>query len=223
MKNRKKTEDYIIKYIDKIAPGGDNKKLYIDMFKTMTDSEFKTFMMNLKKKKLTLSVIDPNTRKSNISVENNYKVAKELGYSFFQHLTISGKIGLPDYKTPNKYLVMSLPVRRASQLLTKKISIPSDDKSIDLTTGAVTGKSKGSKLTMPEIQILAGMGLNKTIKELVCDRGGDLGIKRAMSALLMKQGSVSQDVLSRYATGVVSTKTLASYWNASHIKNNVAN
>ena len=220
MKNRKKTEEYIIRYIDKIA-GKDNKKLYQDMFKSMSDKDFKIFMDNLKKNKVTLSVIDPNTRKSTLSVENNYKVAKELGYDFFQRLTISDKDGIPDYKTPNKYLVMSLPIRRASQLLTKKISIPSDDKSIDLTTGTVTGKSRGSKTTMPELQILAGMGLNESVKELTKYRGGDLGAKHAMSALLMKQGSISQDVLDRYSTGVVSTKTLASYWNASHIRNNV--
>jgi len=223
MKNRKKVEDFILKYVDKIAPGSNNKQLYKDMFKEMSDKEFKVFMDNLKKKKLTLSIIEPNTKKSTISVENNYKIAKELGFSFFQRLTIRGKPGIPDYTTPNKYLIMALPVRRASQLLTKKISIPSDDKSIDLTTGTVTGKSRGSKLTMPEIQILAGMGLNKSIKELMKYRGGDLGAKNAMSALLMKQGSVSQDVLDRYSTGVVSSKTLSSYWNAVHIKNNVAN
>jgi len=221
MANRKKAEEFILKYIDMIAPGGDNKKLYTDLFKSMSDKQFKDMMHNLERGKLTLSVIDPNTRKSKISIENNYKVAKKLGFDFYQRLVIRNKEGIEDYITPNKFLIMSLPIRRAAQLLTKKISIPSNDKRIDLTTGAVTGDSRGSKLTMPEVQILAGMGLNKSIVELMKYRGGDLGAKNAMSALLMKQGSVSQETLDKYSTGVKSTQTLSAYMNAMHLKNNV--
>lgn len=220
IKNRKKTETFIINTINKIA-GSKNKKLYSDLFESMSDKEFDNFMKDLKNNKITLSVVASNLEKMVLNVERNIKIAKSLGYDFFQQLKITGDNSMPDYLTPNKYLVMNLPVRRASQLLIKKISIPSDDKSIDLTTGQVTGKSSGSKLTMPEIQVLAGMGIKDSIKELMKVRGGDLGSKNAMSALLIKQGSVSQKVLEQYATGVVSTQTLSSYLNAMHIKNNL--
>jgi len=221
MSKRKATEKLILEYIDKIAPGGENKKLYQDLFKRMNDKEFDEFMLKLKNKKITLSVVSPNTGKNNLDVERNFKIGKELGYNFFQKLIVTGDRNLPDYKTPIEFCVLSLPARRAAQLLTKKISIPIDDKSIDLTTGQVTGKSKGSKLTMPEIQVLAGMGFTKSLDELMKIRGGDLGAKNALSTLLMRQGIASQEVVNQYATGVVSTKTFSTYLKAQHIKNNL--
>ena len=217
MSNRSEVESYILKYIDKIAPGGDNKKLYVDLFKSMSNAEFDTFMGKLRDKKITLSIIVPNESNIKIDTETNFKIGKELGYDFFQHLVVKGQPGMSDYITPQKFLVYKLPIRRAAQLLTKKISIPVDDKSIDLTTGQVTGKSKGTKITYPELQILSGMGMDKSIKELLKYRGGDLGAMNAMNVLLYRDGTVNASELDRYATGVVSTKTLKSYWLASHI------
>jgi len=214
---RKKTQEFIIKYIDKIAPGGENKKLYTDLFNSMSDKEFNRFMEKLSNG-MNLSVIAPNGSKIKLDVDRNIKIAKELGYDFFQRLNIWEHDGLPAIKTPNKYMVMSLPVRRMAQLLTKYISIPTDDKSIDLTTGQVTGKSKGSKLTMPELQILAGLGLKDSVVELMKYRGGDRGGMNALSKSLFINGTASQKVLEQYATGVVSKQTLKSYFNAMHIK-----
>jgi hypothetical protein len=215
---RKDTEEYILKYIDKIAPNGVNKQLYVDLFKSMNNSQFDKFMNDLRIGNINLSVIAPNGGDVKLSVDNNIKIAKELGYEFFQHIDVGGEF---PYRTPNTYMVYRLPIRRAAQLLTKKISIPTDSKSIDLTTGQVTGKSKSSKITMPEIQILAGLGLSDSIKELMKVRGGNLTQMNAANKLLMTQGSVSQKVLDSYGGDVVSTKTLKAYFIASHIDNNL--
>jgi len=221
MSNRTKTEEFILKYVDKIAPGGANKTLYSDLFKSMSDKEFDTFMKNLRDNKITLSVIIPNGSNIKVTVANNIKIGRELGYEFFQQLAVTGDKNLPPYLTPNKYLVMKLPIKRAAQLLSKKISIPKDNKSIDLTTGQVTGKSKGSKLTAPEIQMLTGMGMTASVRELLKYRGGDLGSLNAMNLALYRNGSVNSNTLEQYATGVVATKTLKNYWRASHIKSNI--
>jgi hypothetical protein len=218
MGNRKQTEELILKYIDEFVPGGANKKLYEDLFKSMNNKEFEEFMVKLRDNKITLSVIVPNGSDIKVSVENVIKTTKKLGYNFFQHLVVKNEKDLPPYKTPNKFLVVKLPIKRAAQLLSKKISIPKHNRSIDLTTGQVTGDSKASKLTAPEIQMLVGMGLSNSIKELMKYRGGDLGSLNAMNNLLYKQGHVNNDVLDQYSTGVVSTKTLDSYFKASHIK-----
>lgn len=216
--DRKNTEAFILKYIEKIAPGGENQELYKNLFKGMSNKEFDDFMVNLRDDKQTLSIIVPNGSNIDISVDNNIKVGKELGRSFFQHLNFSGDNETPPYKTPNKYLVFKLPVKRAAQLLSKKISIPENSKSFDLTTGQVTGKSRSSKITAPEIQMLTGMGLKDSVKELLKYRGGDMGSLYALNNALYKQGHVDHKTLDYYSTGVVSTKTLDSYFKASHIK-----
>jgi DNA-directed RNA polymerase subunit K/omega len=216
---RKRVEDFILTQIKNITHSDNNVKLYTDLFKSMSDDAFDTFMVKLRNKEITLAVIAPNEKSDvKITVENNFKVAKSLGFEFFQNLNIESDGILPSYPTPNKYMILKLPIKRAAQLLSKGISVPEDNKSIDLLSGQVTGKSKSSKLTLPELQILAGLGLKDTIVELMKTRGGDAGEAMALDNLLYKQGSVSQATLRNYSTGVTSTATLDAFFNAAHIK-----
>jgi len=215
---RKESEKIILDGVKKIDPSGKNYELYKNLFKSMTNKEFEDFITGIRDEKKTLSIIVPSWSKSGITVENNFKIAKDYGYDFFQRLIIEGDGDNPPRKTNNKFFVYKLPIRRASQLLSKKISIPKDDKVIDLTTGQVTGKSGAAKLTMPETQMIVGMGLKHSVVELLKYRGGDLGSANAMKRELVNNGRVNSSVLEEASTKVVSTKTLKSYLNAAHIK-----
>ncbi len=216
---RKAVEDFIIKYIGKIVTGDQNVNLYREMFKRMNDKDFDQFMVDLRDGKKHLTIIIPNGMKEiKTDLQNNMKIAKELGFEFYQRLQITGSKTMPDYITPNKYLVVKLPVKRASQLLSKKISIPKDNKSRDLLTGQVTGDSRAAKLTNPEVQILLGLGLESSIKELMKFRGGDLGAGTALNNDLMRYGRGSQANSANMSTGVVSTKTLKQFFQAMHIR-----
>ncbi len=221
---RDKTQKFILEYINKIAPGDYNQGLYKDLFKRMTDKEFHEFMLKIKNKELTISIIVPVGGKVKIDVKRNMKIAKELGYEFFQHLIIGPKGNkndgtyIPKYKTPNKFLVYDMTVRRASQLLTKGISVGTDNNVMDMTTGQVTSDSKAAKITKPELELLVGMGLDKSVKELMTVRGGDLGLAKAADASANRFGKISQDVIEPYGTGVVSSKTMNAFYNAAMIK-----
>lgn len=215
---RKQVEDFILKFIKRIVTGKENTELYEMLFKSMNDKEFDQFMQDLRDKKATLSVIIPNGSNIKVDVKNNMKLGKELGFDFFQHLRVGATDDTPAYTTPNKYIVLKFPVKRAAQVLSKKISIPEDNTKIDTLTGQVTNNSKASKLTNPELQILLGLGLKKSIVELMKYRGGDLGGNNAMNNILFNYGSVNQDELSQYSTKVESTKTLKAYFQAMHIK-----
>jgi len=222
-KKRKDVQDFILKYVNKIAPGGYNQELYEDLFNKMSDKQFKEFMLKLKNKELTISIIAPVSGSVKLDTKRNFKIGRELGHEFFQPLVIGPKGNkadgtyIPKFKTPLKYLVFDLPIRRTAQLLMKGISVGTDNNVIDLTTGQVTGDSKSSKLTKPELELLVGMGLNKSILELMKIRGGDLGSARAADASIARTGMVSQDAIEPYATGVVSTKTLNTMFNAAHL------
>lgn len=215
---RKQAESFILTYIDKIAAGGQNRKLYEDLFASMSDKEFDIFMQNLRDKKTTLSIIVPHDNSVKVEMDNNFKIAKELGYNFFQRLRVTDPETKETYLTPNKYLVYRLPVKRTSQLLTKGISVPKDNKSIDMLTGQVAGDSRSSKITMPEIQMLIGMGMEEVLIELLKYRGGDMGARNAMINILYKQGRVDSKTLAEYSTGVVSTRTLKTYFLGAHIR-----
>ena len=220
--NRKKTEEFILSYIGKLIKGKQtNVELYKELFKSMSDKDFEQFMLDLRDEKRTLSVTIPNDNSEKteykVDIKNNIKLAKELGFEMFQKLVVGATEEIPGHITPNKHMIIKLPVRRVAQLVTKKISIPSDNLHIDSSSGQVTGVSKGSKLTNPELQILVGLGLGASIRELMKVRGGDLGAGAAMSGMLIKHGSVSQQNIEPYATDVVSKDTLRAYLNGMHI------
>ena len=83
--NRKAAEDYILRLLNMLMPGGKSVEVYRDMFKKMSDKEFDKFMHDLKDDKITLVLIVPNFRSKGLSIARNLDIArKEFNYDFFQ-------------------------------------------------------------------------------------------------------------------------------------------
>lgn len=218
---RLKTTEFICNYIGRIA-GPENKKLIKDTLNNMSDSEFDTYMKKLRDNTEVIPVVRPTGSSSiNFNVANNIEIARELGYSFEQHVTYKGSGDLPDIKSPIKQVVLLLPFRRAAQLGQKGISVSHSAKKIDPITGQVTGDSQAVKLTLPEIQLANGMNIPKAISELLSARGGDSGKLKALEVYLSKQGSVTGNAIDEHATGIVSKDTLNAYMGAMHYKSNI--
>jgi hypothetical protein len=221
MAKRKEAEQFILKYLDKILPKGYSVKLYKDMFAQMTDVEFEQYMSDLESGKQHLVLYAPNMQETQLNTKRNIEIAKELGHDFFQRLWIGKNNDTPTYLTPIKYMVVDMPVRRASQLLTKKIKIPEHNKSVDILTGQPTAKSKGSRVSFEEMKILAAMGLDNCIVEMMKFRGGDLKGFNAMNAMISRYGTANLKTLNNFASGVESTKTFSTYLRAMHFKTNL--
>lgn len=220
MKNRKKVEDFILKWIDKITKSKENVELYKNTFKKMNDKEFDTLMNNLRNGDI-LNVIIPHDISKNISVENNLKLAKELGIDFFQKVSFKTNDDLPRVLSNEKMFVSLMPFRRTKQTSDKGVSVSENSKKVDLLTGQVTGDSRSSKISFPELQLLNGMGMKDSIKELTVYRSGDTGAMRAMRQSMLKYGRVNSDVIENYSTGTVGSKTLKAYFTAMHLKINL--
>lgn len=222
--NRNAVETFIKTYIEKLTPGSKNKQMYESFFKKMNDNQFKDWLLKLKNKQTHLMVVDASFDKSHLSIENNLKVAEELNHDFFQRLWIEEVDNNGEtyrYLTLEKHLILYLPVRQPSQLLTKKLSVPEDNTKRDNLTGQVVGDSQSSGISYPELQILMGIGLDDTISELIKARGGDLGASQALDAYLNRYGNASLSTVNKYATGVESTNTLRSFLTAMHLANNL--
>lgn len=218
--NRKKTEKFILTYIEKMLPGSPNTDLYRKFFSSLDDTAFDQFMKKLESGEVRLSITAPNFASYKLSVDRNIEVAKELGHTFFERLWIASTNDCPQYLTPIKYFVVDLPTRRASQSLVKKISVQETDKTIDVLSGQPTGDSrKGAKISFPELQVLAAMGLDNTVVELMKYRGGDIKGRNAMNAMIDRHGTTNITVLSNYASGVESIKTLKTFLTCAHLKN----
>ena len=212
---RKSVEEFFLKSVKNVN-SDTTYNILVEFFKSMDDKAFDVLMKKLRDKKEVLSFIIPHSESTKINEHKVINELKKLGVELEQRLTVKSE-DFGEYTTPIKFLLLDLPVKRASQTLDKKISIPKG-KTVSAMTGQVSGESQGSRLTMPETQITAGFSLNKTISELFVPRGGDLGSGNAMDAYLFKTGRVSLSEAKQFSTGVESTKTLKSFFTASHLR-----
>lgn len=221
MPDRAGAEAFILKYIERLTPGSGNTETYKRLFKSMDDAAFDRFMQDIESGKKFLVAIVPNGSKDTVTIENNLAIAEELGHEFFQRIWVQGTDDTPTYLTPNKYLVADEAVRRASQMLIKKRSIPKHNRVIDALTGQPTGESKGGRISYPELQLCAGMGLEASMLELVKYRGGDVKGNAALNGIISKAGRASLSTLKMYSSGVESTATLRTFLTACHLRNNL--
>ncbi len=218
-KDRKAAENYIISQINLIVGDHSNAALYQEMFHNMSDAQFDAYMSDLESGKKYLVVIVPNMGKTKLSVDRNLQIAKKLGVDFFQRIWFTQEDSQEKYLSPIPYMVLDLPIRRQSQLLDKKMSIPEDQETVDVFTNQPAGKSKGGRVAYTELQVLTAMGLDNCIIELIKMRGGDEGGYRAMSQSLKETGNVDLTVLEKYSTGVQSTRTLKTFLTGAHLQN----
>ena len=172
-KDRKAAENYIISQINLIVGDHSNAALYQEMFHNMSDAQFDAYMSDLESGKKYLVVIVPNMGKTKLSVDRNLQIAKKLGVDFFQRIWFTQEDSQEKYLSPIPYMVLDLPIRRQSQLLDKKMSIPEDQETVDVFTNQPAGKSKGGRVAYTELQVLTAMGLDNCIIELIKMRGGD--------------------------------------------------
>ncbi len=220
IKNRKKVEDKILKYIKKLA-GSKNEELYIKLFKSMKNEEFHTFMENLKNKKITLSVIVPNSGMVKLDTEKNIKMCRELGYDPFQKTVVI--IPNTNMKTLSnvKSLILYMPIKRLSQHMTKKISFAENLNSRNYLTGQVANASRSAKITSKELNIFLGKDYTGAMTELMMGRSGDINATNAMNAFIDKYGEVTLEEIERYAGKSGATSTLKSYMKSMHIDINI--
>ena len=88
-------------------------------------------------------------------------------------------------------------------------------------SGQPTGDSKGSKISFPELQILASMGLDNCVVEMMKFRGGDLKGFNAMNGMIGKYGEASLKTLANYSSGVESTRTLKTFLTGMHLNSSL--
>jgi len=219
--NRQAAEAVIYKYIEKLLPGSENQQMYKDMFGKMSDKDFDLFMSMLEEGKIRLAIVAPNLKEPKLEIERNLAIADELGHNFFERVWIDPGNEVPPYLSPIPYLIVDLPLRRQAQLLVKKISIPEDNKTVDDFTGQPTGKSKGSKISYPEMQVLAALDLEQNLVEMMKYRGGDVKGFDAMNASIARTGGVSLQNIEKLGTTVRSTETLSAFLTAMHLSNSL--
>ena len=218
-KKKKEIIDKICKICDIMDPSKLNSNRYHKILDKMSPKEFNQWMTYVKDGKWILHIVAPNMV-VNLRNENLLKAADAVGVKLFHRIWMHDPNTDRTFLTDNEYLVLPLPIRRQQQFLDEKMSVPEDDKHIDGMTGQVTGDSKSTQITNPEINILAFRGLDTTLEEMVNVRGGNMVAYGEFRKQAEETGEVHMNELdptTRSRTAVIAQVLL----NAMHIENNI--
>lgn len=218
---RQEATDYAIKLLSKFAGKNSAVTELEAMFAELTDEQFDSYMEKMMAGDEVLPYIVPNLGDVRLSVDKNLKIAEELKHPFFERLWLTDPATGETYLTPEKYLVIDLPLKRLQQHLHKKIAIPDDNSHVDELTGQPTGASKGSAISFPELQILYSQNLESTIRELFKFRGGDEEAYKSLNREILAGGLPSMDAVDTGDTRAKSTDVLQILLKAAHLDNNL--
>lgn len=188
--------------LNDIIPGTPIADVYEKTINDMTDTELEHWIVamengvqdfpDVNQPSTTITIVVPNLDKNNrLNINRNLALAEKMGYDFFEQCWLTNPTTGKTTLTNRRYLSLLLPIRRQAQTLDHKISVALNDKKVDDLTGQVTGESKGSSISYPEIQMLDAQGLTQVSYELMKARGGDEDAWRLMKNRLLTTGEAS--------------------------------
>lgn len=216
---RQAVETYVLKHLTAIDPSGYNADLYKEMFTAMDDAAFDKWMHSLKDKSNKLYIYTPNL-KVMLNTGDLLAVAKSINLTLFERIKMWDNISKRYYTTPNKYLVLQLPVRRLKQYLMDKISVPENDRVTNPTTGQVVKPDKGSAISQTEAQTMDSKGLHRSISELLTVRGGNGTAYASFKSNLEETGQSTLTELD-YSGGLRSAQVGKALLESMEIENNL--
>lgn len=221
--NRAAAQGILLKRMKELDPSGRQYEYYQNILPKMSDNEFNRFMEGLRTGTNPLAVVIPNFGDTQITVDNNIKLAASMGYEFYQRIWIHDPETGVNYLTPGKHLVYESNVCRQVQTIDHKISVPKDNSRIDNLTGQPAGDSRSSQCSGPELMILKSQGLDAPLVELLKIRGGDNTSRRISENLIIKSGSATMaGIPGAELRTTKSVKTMSIILNGMMLTNNFA-
>jgi len=219
MTARKEIEAWIMKMIHMQEPSGTNRDRYQKKFAAMTDADFNKYMENLRDGVENLEIYAPNMVIT--LVESDLLAASDaLGISVEERVWDVEPATGRRYLTPEKYFILTLPVRQLKQTIEDKMSVPASDQVVNQLTGQVLKPDKGSSISTVEATVLLSKDLSHTLTELINFRGGNIPAYTKIKADIQQTGSadVHPALFSSKARSVVVMQT---YFEGMHLSINL--
>jgi hypothetical protein len=215
--NRKAAEKFWLDVIRQLPDPKRNIEVYTEFFKTVTDDELR----ELKRKHIEEDFIFPifvyNMDGIKFDVDQVIKVGESIGVVFFQHLNLTDHVSGQVYKTPVKYLVLEMSVRRQIQHLIKKMSV-SEGRSVDHLAGQATGDTKAAGVSLPELTQIDARGLLSSPIELIKVKGGDDAAYKHMRQQMREKGGFSLAPIMELDSKPKAVETLKSFLLGRNLK-----
>lgn len=217
---RQEAEELIYKVLDTLDPQEYNSSYYKALFAEMTDSDFLQFC----KRNLPIRfhtkpfVVEPKM----YDIEAALKILNVplLEKVALPYLYID-KDGNPVWS--KEALVIYIHLKKMKQFITKKNSTPTGIDNRDMKTGLLVSFDKGGKTSDREMEALAVMGLDETMKELSTWRADYMDAKSTAYQVISTLGRISEEDVSLEETDSIAKNTLNAYLTSALINTNILN
>lgn len=187
----------------------------------MTDMEFYDFMLDIREGRNYVPYVAPNQIDESLQLENNLKIAKQLGVEFEEQVVLTDSATGLTYLTNEKYLVLDLPVRRQIQTGESGISVAGTKFTTDDLSDQAAGAQDVSKITSPEISGMRAREMDMTLLEFLSVRGGNLEAMNQLDQSIIETGEGSLESVLKDGTRAKISDTLSTVFTSMHIKNNI--
>ena len=188
-KKRKEVEELVYKVMDILDPTQQNSQFYKAKFAKMNDKQFMNFFSQdfPLKFQTRLFEIEPNMK----------QISDALDYI---HVPMIEQMNLPfEYRskdgTPVKSddaLILYVPIRKVKQFLSKKNSMSTNISNRDMKSGLLQTVDKNGNTSDREMESLAVMGLDASMKELASYRADSMNAKDEFYSMINTTGMVRQ-------------------------------
>ena len=188
-KKRKEVEEMVYKVMDILDPTQQNSQFYKAKFAKMNDKQFMNFFSQdfLLKFQTRLFEIEPSMK----------QISDALDYI---HVPMIEQMNLPfEYRskdgTPVKSddaLILYVPIRKVKQFLSKKNSMSTNISNRDMKSGLLQTVDKNGNTSDREMESLAVMGLDASMKELATYRADSMNAKDEFYSMINTTGMVRQ-------------------------------
>ena len=192
---RAKIEKLLYNVLALLDPSKINMQKYQAMFAKMSDAQFSNWMEKFladPKANIRVDIEEFGSDNRKIKFENVEKAAEYIGIPLFEYVYLPHVSSDPNHpiRTREKVLVGYLNIKRPQQLVTKKTGYVLSDADRDEQSGTAKGESRGGTTTGVENELLAGVGADKIISELLGVRGDNVKEYDNMLESITETGSV---------------------------------
>ena len=207
--------------MSKVTKGGGNRIIYERIFKSCTDAQIEGMIKWLEEGN-SLPVWSPGgVPAEELHYDTLMGLCKTYNVKMMQRIiSYDEDTGIMSM-SPNEAIVGRSELRAQRQFWAKKFNAAKNDYKVDDLTGQVSMESRATGISMPEITVLRGLGLNIMANELYNVKGGDQDAFKAYRNDLLTTGKTTTDGSLRKGSGTKVLSTVHYLLRGRHINNNI--
>ena len=197
---RKKFMDYLTKVMDLLDPSGQNSKNYQELYDSMSDQEFDTYIKKFFKDERANFYLEVIEYERPLTIENIKKCADFMKVPLLERVAFPYLNGDSETTmvTPYPVPVGYIHEKRLQQTLMKKSAGSTKIQKRSPLTGQVTADDKNARNSDLESYSLAAVGADAALTEFMDPRADNEKAKQEMYNDIAKNGYVSLQDLDLY-------------------------